>query len=387
MMNSRYLNTISLTLILSLVFVSCKQQGEKLVETEDVNGSGSQEVFISVDQFETNGMKMEKMIPSGVSESIRVSGIIDVPPQSIAVLTAIRGGYIRDIPYLVGDQVKKGQALVTLENPEYLDLQQHYLETKEQLSYLKAEYDRQKTLIEENITSQKNFLKAESEYKSAQARATGLRKQLLMLNIDPSRVEAGTLSPAIRLYAPIKGGISKIHVTKGMFVSPTMEILEVVDLSHIHLELNVFEKDIPRLRIGQDITFTIPEISQRSHEAEVYLIGNALEENRTVRVHAHLKDDPDISFIRGMFVDAEIRVADEVAGDSPESTLPESAVIESDGAYFVLRLSHQDENGYTFSKVEVTPGMTRENRTTIESGTLDMDDLVLTVGAFDVMPQ
>jgi len=387
MMNSRYLNFISLTLILSIVLVSCKQQGEKQAETEDVNGTGSQEVFISFDQFETNGMKMEKMMIEGVSETIRVSGIIDVPPQSIAVLTAIRGGYIRDIPYLVGDPVKKGQALVTLENPEYLDLQQHYLETKEQLSYLNAEYDRQKTLIEENITSQKNFLKAESEYKSAQARAAGLREQLLMLNIDPARVEAGTLSPAIRLYAPIEGGISKIQVTKGMFVSPTMEILEIVDLSHIHIELNVFEKDIPRLRIGQDISFTIPEISQSSHEAEVYLIGNALEENRTVRVHAHLKGDTEISFIRGMFVDAEIRVADEAPGDTTDSTLPESAVIESDGAYYVLRLSHQDEKGYTFSKIEVTPGLTQANRTAIRSGDLDPEDQVLTIGAFEVMPQ
>lgn len=381
------LNILSINLLVLVTLSGCKEKESAAQESMDTATTNGREVFISTAQFEANAMKIEKVMSQAVKETIHVSGIIDVPPQSVAVLTAIRGGYIRDIPYLVGDPVKKGQALVTLENPEYLSLQQQYLETKEQLSYLGAEYERQKTLIEENITSQKNFLKAESEFKSARARNTGLREQLLMLNIDPARVEAGNLSPAIRLYAPIKGGISKVHATKGMFVSPTMEILEIVDLSDIHLELNVFEKDIPKLKIGQSISFTIPEISEASHEAEIYLIGNALEENRTIKVHAHLKNDPEISFIRGMFVDAAIHIADVTAKDTTTMTLPESAVVERDGAYFILRLLKQDEAGYTFSMEEVTPGRTRQNRTEVRSPELKSEDQVLTLGAFDVMPQ
>ena len=386
MMQKVILNILSINLLVLVTLSGCKEKESAAQESMETATTNGREVFISTAQFEANAMKIEKVMSQAVKETIHVSGIIDVPPQSVAVLTAIRGGYIRDIPYLVGDPVRKGQALVTLENPEYLSLQQQYLETKEQLSYLGAEYERQKTLIEENITSQKNFLKAESEFKSARARNTGLREQLLMLNIDPARVEAGNLSPAIRLYAPIKGGISKVHATKGMFVSPSMEILEIVDLSHIHLELNVFEKDISKLEIDQSISFTIPEVSEAIHEAEIYLIGNALEDNRTIKVHAHLKEDPDVNFIRGMFVDATIHIKDGISEDTKALTLPESSVVERDGTYFVLRLVKQDDAGYTFSKEEIIPGRTQNNRTEIRSGSIKSEDKILTLGAFDVMP-
>ena len=66
---------------------------------------------------------------------------------------------------MVGDKVTKGQALLTLQNTEFLDIQKEYLEVAEQINYLKSEYERQKTLYDEKISSQKNYLKAESDYR------------------------------------------------------------------------------------------------------------------------------------------------------------------------------------------------------------------------------
>ncbi|MBT8236218.1 MAG: efflux RND transporter periplasmic adaptor subunit, partial [Bacteroidia bacterium] len=139
-------------------------------------------VRITTEQFTANNMQLDTISFRSVPQAITVSGRIDVPPQSVASLSAIHGGYIKDIPYLEGDAVRKGQALVTIENPEFIEIQQQYLETSEQLGYLESEYERQETLIKENITSQKNYLKAESAFKSAVARSEGLRKQLLMLS-------------------------------------------------------------------------------------------------------------------------------------------------------------------------------------------------------------
>src|SRR5690606_28427438 len=154
---------------------------------------------------------VEKSFP----QTVHTSGIIDVPPQSLAVISAFSGGYIKNTPLLVGDAVKKGQRLVTLENPEFITLQQAYLETYEQLTYLKSEYERQKTMFEENITSQKSFLKAESEYNTSLGRNNSLAKSLQMLNIDPASVIDGNIVSQVDIYSPIDGDVTEIFINTG----------------------------------------------------------------------------------------------------------------------------------------------------------------------------
>ncbi|WP_297764440.1 efflux RND transporter periplasmic adaptor subunit [uncultured Muriicola sp.] len=181
------------------------------------------------------------------NETVKATGIIEVPPQNKAVVSAFIGGYIKDTPLLIGDEIKKGQSLLTIENPEFVTLQQNYLETRQQLSFLKAEYERQKQLIAENISSQKSFLKAESDYKGKLALYNGLKHKLKMLNFSIEKVEEGDIRSVATIYAPIFGSITKMNVSKGMYVSPSDEILEITDNDHIHLELSVFEKDIMKL--------------------------------------------------------------------------------------------------------------------------------------------
>ncbi len=374
--------------ISGLILLSSGCKGQDKNESE--NGFPAEDTGISVqitsEQFDANGMQLDTISFRSVPQAITVSGRIDVPPQSVASLSAIHGGYIKDIPYLEGDAVRKGQALVTLENPEFIEIQQQYLETAEQLAYLKSEYERQETLIKENITSQKNFLKAESAYKSAVARSEGLKKQLLMLSISPKQVEAGKISSTARLYAPIDGKISEVHGTRGMYVSPTTEILEIINTDHIHLELSVFEKDILKLRKGQEIRFKLPETSAQTYMGEVYLIGTDIDQNRTIKVHGHLKDESGVQFLRGMFVEAEILVSGD-EGLEKSLTVPETALVEQESRYYLLKLESRDGQGYSFIKTEITPGKSSGGFVAISSTGLKAKDQILVQGAYDVMPR
>lgn len=381
----RYHSSFLMTLIVLLI--GCKGQEERATVSTDTAVVPDVSVRITKTQFEANRMAMEPISSRSLPEVISVSGRIDVPPQSVASISAIHGGYIKDIPFLEGDSVRKGQALVTLENPEFITIQQSYLETSEQLGYLRAEYERQKTLIEENITSQKNFLKAESEYKSAVARLEGLRKQLLMLSISPERVEAGTITSTSRLYAPIDGSISEVYGTKGMYVSPTKEILQIINTDHIHLELNVFEKDIMKLEKGQDIEFQVPEISEGRYGGEVYLIGTDIGANRTIKVHGHLKNESGVRFLRGMFVEAEILTGTKDMERSGILSISESAIVEIEDRHYVLQLESQDEEGYVFKKIEVEIGQVRAGYAEVRSEDLSARDQVLVRGAYEAMPQ
>jgi len=345
-------------------------------ETETSNGK----ITITKEQFNNNGMALGSLEEKEFPVTIQTNGMIDVPPENRAVVSATMGGYIKQTPLLIGDIVKKGQRLVTIENPEFVTLQQDYMEVKQQLEYLKSEYERQQTLREENITSQKSFLKAESEFKTANARYSGLKKQLSMLNISTSQVEQGNISSTATIYAPISGSITQMNVTKGTYVSPATPILEIIDNDHIHLELSVFEKDIMKVKKGQQIRFRIPEASEETFEAEVYLIGTSISENRTIKVHGHLKDESK-TFLTGMFVDAAI-----VTENTSAKALPSEAIVEQEGKFYVLRTTATTDAEYSFETLELQPGNSADGFTEIKNAdSFSEMDSFLTKGAFDVL--
>ncbi|WP_282069256.1 efflux RND transporter periplasmic adaptor subunit [Olleya namhaensis] len=361
-------------LLFSLVLVACGNS-EKKVETVPETETHNDEITITKAQFEGEKMAFGTLAEYAFNETVKVNGMIDVPPHNKSSITTFSGGYITKTPLLIGDQVKKEQLLVTLKNPEFIELQQNYLEVSEQLNYLKSEFNRQKTLFEEKITSEKNYLKAESAYKSNRAHYNGLRKKLQMLNINPSNVEQGRITSTINLYAPISGHVTKVNVSNGTYVSPSDVIMEIVDIDHIHLELSVFEKDIMQIKKDQKITFKIPEASDKTFEAEVHLVGTTIDEQtRRVKVHGHVDNDK-AHFIVGMFVDADIII------DSIKSIgLPKEAIIEVGNDFYVLVLEEAHGDEFHLEKVKLELGKQTENTVEILNTSLLKDKQILVKG-------
>ena len=341
-------------LLFSLVLVACGNS-EKTTELVPETETHNDDITITKAQFEGEKMAFGTLAEYDFNETVKVNGMIDVPPKNKSSVSTFTGGYITKTPLLVGDSVKKGQLLVTLENPEFVELQQNYLEVSEQLNYLKSEFNRQKTLFDEKITSEKNYLKAESAYKSNLAHYNGLRKKLQMLNLNPSSVEQGRIASTINLYAPISGHVTKVNVSNGTYVSPSDVIMEIVDIDHIHLELLVFEKDIMQIKKDQKIEFTIPEASDKTFEAEVHLVGTTIDEQtRRVKVHGHVDNDKE-NFIVGMFVDADI-IIDSKKGFG----LPKEALIEVDNKFFVLILDEENTDEFRFETFKLELGKQTE---------------------------
>lgn len=372
-------NIVLLSVLLALY--SCGEKEATSTSATTVNQATDNRIFVSKAQFENSKMTFGSIEEQSFPVTVKTSGMIDVPPENRAVVNATMGGYIKTTPLLIGDAVRKGQALVTIENPDFVKIQQEYMEVNEQLTYLKSEFDRQKTMRAENITSQKSYLQAESTYKTAMARHNGLRKQLQMLNISPASVEAGNISSVVTIYAPISGSITKVNVTRGTYVSPATAILEIIDNDHIHLELSVFEKDILKLKKGQLINFKIPESSTEIYTAKVYLIGTSIEENRTIKVHGHLDDESGVNFLTGMFVDAGIVIESAFA-----KALPETAAVALEDTHLILKLDEETNDGYYFEEVDVKVGDTYEGKTAIISlESLQETDKILTSGAFNLI--
>ncbi len=367
-------------LLSTLLFMACGESANKSVN--DPINLEEKLIEISKAQFEGSKMLLGEFSEQSFPLIVQSTGMIDVPPQSRAIISSFAGGYVQKTPLLVGNKVRKGQVLATLVNPEFVEMQQSYLETAQQLTYLKSEYERQKTLVEEQISSQKSFLKAESNYKSALAIYNGLKKKLQMLNININAVEAGNITSEITLYAPIHGSVTKMNISKGTYVSPADEIMEIINTDHIHLELAVFEKDILKIKEGQKIVFNIPEALEDTFEAEVHLVGTSIDtKNRTVKVHGHLEDDKNHNFALGMFVDAQI-----ITESSQALALPNDAIITLDDKYYVLLINSKEEARYVFNQKEVTIGSSFNGYTMIKNiDDFTEKDLFLVKGAFNLI--
>ncbi|HSP12514.1 MAG TPA: efflux RND transporter periplasmic adaptor subunit [Salegentibacter sp.] len=368
-----------ITFLLFLSLVSCKESAEQTLVEEEQDDL----ITITKAQFQDSELEIGNLEEFNFPEVVRSSGRIDVPPQSRASINAFMGGYIRNIELLEGDRVSRGQFLVSLESTEYVQLQQDYMDVAGQLDYLQAEFERQQTMLEENITSRKSFLKAESDFKRAQSAKSSLEQKLRMLNIDPVKVEAGSSQSTVNIYSPITGNVSNISVSRGSFVSPTDRIMEIIDSEHMHLELVVFEKDVRNIKEGQKIFFNTPEASNENFEAEVVLVGKTIDEQkRNVRVHGHLPDSIASEFTVGMFVEANI-----VTSEEKRPGLPEEAIIEQEGEYYILVLEKEDGENYYFRRQSVTPGETFEGVISLENAESLEKETVLLKGAFNLIEE
>jgi cobalt-zinc-cadmium efflux system membrane fusion protein len=159
----------------------------------------------------------------------------------------------------------------------------------------------------------------------------GTAAQLKYIGIRPEDIEKNGIRSSIALYAPINGYITAVNINPGKFVSSQENMYELIDKSHMHLDLNVFEKDIAKISIGQSVFYSLNENPERSFEGKVSLIGQKMEEeNRAFSVHVDI-DTPEDYFKPGMYANAKIFLAaDSVAA------LPQSALIRESNEYYIF---------------------------------------------------
>ncbi|WP_435254719.1 efflux RND transporter periplasmic adaptor subunit [Tenacibaculum sp. A30] len=367
--------------ILFITVIGCKSK-EAESTTEESTVVTDDRVFITNEQWEKNSMKLVTVEEQDFPTTIKVVGKIDVPPTNKVVLTAKMGGFIKSIPLLVGDKVKKGQRLVTIENQEFVAMQQQYLETKQEIAFLKSEFERQKALFDEKITSERNFLKVKRDFEVAQTTLVSLEKQLQMINISASKLNSNSITSVTGIYAPISGNVTKIKAVTGSYISPADEILEIIDNKHLHLELSVFEKDALKLKVGQEISFRVPELSSEVYKAKVHLIGKSINENRTVDVHAHIEEEQKRNFLSGMFAEAVIQT-----NSNKVNSLPETSVAEVEGEMFGLILDEKSNEGYYFKKKKVEVGNAFQKNVELKTSEIKKEAKFLEKGVFNLLTE
>jgi|JI6StandDraft_1071083.scaffolds.fasta_scaffold00318_13 cobalt-zinc-cadmium efflux system membrane fusion protein len=354
-----------LLMMLSFAVMACGSKTDPEVGTEEEHhDEESNTVELSDAQFKNAGIELSTVERKQISGTIKVNGVLDVPPQQLVSISAPLGGFLKNTNLLQGTHVRKGEVIATIENLDFIQIQQDYLEAKSQVELTKADYERQQQLASENVNSAKSLQQSKTTFVTWQAKLNGLTEKLRILNISTASVDAGALKSSINLYSPINGYVTEVNVNIGKYVSPTDVLFEIVDTEHLHAELIVFEKDVRKLKIGQKVRFTLANES-KERMATIHLIGREISTDRTIQIHCHI-DQEDKELLPGMYLKAAVET-----GGAQVPALPDEAIIDFQGKKYIFVVaadhgeetnekksaeSEQHEEGTHFTMVEIEIG-------------------------------
>jgi cobalt-zinc-cadmium efflux system membrane fusion protein len=359
----------------SLALLSCSGSSEKQNSSTKIEKKKN-EIQLSEEQFKAIDVRLGSVENRRLSGSIKANGMLDVPPQNLVSISAPLGGFVKSTELLQGMHVKKGQVVVVLEHPDYIQLQQDYLDNKNQLEFLEQEYNRQLDLSKENVNALKTLQHSKSAYLSTKAKVEGLKAKLRLVNINPGEIESGEIKNSVNAISPISGFVSQVNVNIGMHVNPTDVMFRIVDTEHVHAEAQVFEKDIPKLKIGQVARILLSnEIKERL--AKVFLIGKEITAERTVRVHCHLEGE-DANLIPGTYFSAIIETELKSV-----SALPLQAIVNFEAKHFVF--VEKDVSSHRYELLEIKTGASDGGYMEINSPLNNFNNKIVVNGAFELL--
>lgn len=367
-MNSSYHKHFLIALSALLFFSACGTKQDE--ESKDINetsktpsdsiASKTNEVIFTSAQYKLAEIETGTVEMRSLSNIIKVNGAIDVEPSNMAMVSAPLGGYVKTAGLLPGQAIKKGQVLATLENPEFITLQQDYLESKGRLQYLEQEYQRQEKLRKEDINSAKTFQQVASDYKVMQARINGLEQRLALAGINTASLRNGKISRSANLYAPISGYIKSSNVNIGKYVNPSDVLFELINKNDLHLALNAFEKDLGKIKVGQTVKFSLAKENNYNRTAKIFLVGQSAGSDGIIPVHCHLQKQDESDLLPGMYVKAWIET-----GTEKQSAVPTDAIVQLEGKDYLILQKEQSATGYKFQLEQIKKGTEQEGYTAI----------------------
>ncbi len=364
-------------LLVGVLMSACNSSSDKGQE-HDEHGEHEEEGTVSLteQQMDAIGLKMVQIEKRNMNIGVQVTGQLELAPQDKADISPILGGIVEEIRVIEGDVVRKGQVLATLEHPNFIQLQQDYINNVNTLEYLEKDYQRQKKLYEEKVGSGKEFQKIRAEYKNKKSVVKSLKIKLNMLGLNTSEIASGTIYSTVSIVSPMNGIISLVETNIGAYVEPLTKLFEVVNNEELHADFRVYEKDINKIKVGQKIYFTTTSLSGKEFEGEIHAISPVFEQNpKALHVHADISNNKR-DLIPGMYIQGRI-----ITENFLTTVLPEHSIVtEEEKTYIFIKTegnahdhghekeeteneehdheSHADneEEKWTFKMVEVIAG-------------------------------
>lgn len=377
-MFTKYINTRVLTLALALggamLFTQCKKEQPTEEQATPVE-ENTTTVHLTDAQMKNTTIETGTLSERKIATTLKLNGKIDVPPQNLISVTNPLGGYLKYTKLLPGMHIKKGELIATMEDPQYIQLQQNYLIAKDKYEFAKLDYNRQKDLNASQASSDKVMQIAQAEMNNQRITMNALSQQLSLININPSSLTHSNISRTVNIYSPINGFVSNVFVNVGKYVTPSDVMFELINPTDIHLNLKVYEKDLDKLEIGQRVVSYTNGAPDKKYEGEIVLISMDVNTDGISEVHCHFEEF-DKKLVPGMYMNADIDTHAAVSQALPE----ESVVYFETKNYVFIETAKQ-----AYEMIEVKIGAKEDGYIQINNANELTNKKIVTKGAYTLL--
>ncbi|MCL9809630.1 efflux RND transporter periplasmic adaptor subunit [Flavobacterium luminosum] len=355
----------------AIVLASC---GQKTETAENKEATNEFEVVLTENQLKNSKIELGTLDQKPVSNTIKVNGKITLAPEAIATISMPLGGYVKAIKVMQGMNVRKGQVLAVVEDPQYVQLQQDYLTTRQQLTFANKDFNRQKELNASKAVSDKTYEMAQSELAKQKITLKSLEEKLKLIGVNPSTLTANNISKSVSIYSPINGLVSKVEINLGKYVNASDMLFEVINNQHMFLKLNVYDKDASNLYIGQKVTAFSNNTSDSYNTSILYVNRNINEEN-AVEVITKI-NNVNGKLIPGNYMNAVIE-----SQNNNAFVLNNEAIVNFEDKNYVF----VSDNNTTFRMIEVEVGTKMKDYTEIKNSSVLSNKKVVVKDAYTLL--
>jgi len=338
----------------------------------------SDHVELSEAEKQVVEIETAKVTTKGLRSHLEAMGKILAHQSRKAIVCYAFSARIGQIHVTIGDWVKVGQPLVTLQSEEVGEAKSAFYKAKADFELARSNYDREKKLFDRGVGAQKNSLATEAEFKVAEANLNAAEKKLHVLGFSEESVkgiaETHQINPVITLFAPISGKIVQNNAVLGAMVDQSSEIMTILDPRLLWVDAEIYEKDIAKIRIGQNVEVSVPAYPGETFNGTICYVSDILKEDtRTITVRTEV-ENMGYKLKPGMF--ATIKIYLNHLSDS--LVVPESAVLDDkdEKIVFIKR------EGKFFPQA-VETGVKEKGFIEILSGLSEGDDIV-TKGSYQL---
>jgi len=334
--NIKKITLMTAIAVLLFAFSACKNDKKAEDKSAETKTAGKEEApheeetptiaTLTEEQIKTVGIQLGTIEHKELTATIKANGNLKVPNNNKANATSLYGGVIRTLKVQIGDYVRKGQVIATIANPQFIQLQEEYLSTASRITFAEQELARQKELNEGNAGAKKNLQSATAELSSLRTRRASLQQQIQLMGINPGSVN---------------GTVSNVFAKIGSYVDVSSPVIEIVDNSSLHLDLQVFEKDLPQVKVGQTIHFTLTNNPTAEYDATVFSIGSSFEnESKTIAVHCRVNGNKS-GLIDGMNITGIVSLSNVTT-----PAVPNDAIVNADGKYYIFVQTNKEAEAH-----------------------------------------
>ncbi len=323
---------------------------------------------------ELEAVKIQTMQASyqSLKSGLTAMGKVIAPQNSKAIVSYAFPARIAQIHIQIGDWVKQGQKLVTLQSEEVGNAKSEFYMAQADFELAKVNHERQQRLYDRGVGAQKDFLAAETDLKVAQASLDAKEKKLHVLGFSEAEILSMTgshqINPVITLFSPIAGKIIQNNAVLGSMIDQTTEILIIMDPTVLWIDADIYEKDIAKIKLKQKVELTVLAYPGERFEGRITYISDVLkEETRTITVRTEVQNK-DFRLKPGMFASITIFLNHQ----NRVLVIPRDAVLEDKGdkVVFIKR------NDQFFLQV-VTTGAEENGILEILNGVVEGDEVVI----------